>query len=467
MLSKSLCRPMMVAFALLLILSCSRNPKAPSDDIDGIIDQAGELPEPRVYVEDDTLSVQEELVNVGTNVETWVCREIRRSIGEAPEEFPIFSPNADVIWPGAALQGASITSPTPDRIIAKRGTGKVVINNITGTFHSSESVPEVTISNILGAANKIIADQPDKFPANLAISIERVRTKEEFALRLQANASFFGLFSSSASFNFDENDVYSRFLVTLNQAFYALIFERPPRVQDFFHPDVTPGDLAPFIGPNNPPAYISSVTYGRIFYLLIESTEDWRSMSGSISADFLFGGASGSFKHISELKNLRVQAFAFGGDKDEALNAVLGGLSNLQSFLTSLKAGAQIRSALPLSYVLRSVRSDKVVKNGLATEYVIKDCAPQFSNGITITHRGNRSWRPSVIIDGVNYSPEYQKFTCVPTIRTNPDTLWLWQGSYYYGRYFPYLVYRGKSYEVLSSIAGQNGIREEGNAVCR
>lgn len=345
-----------------------------------MVQSAGELPDPQIYNNCDTLKVWEEPRNISGNVEIWICREIRRNVAEAPEQYPIFSPNADVIWPGAALQGGSISCPTPDRIIAKRGSGNVIISNLTGTFHSSEFIPEVRMSTVFDAANKIIASQPENFPANMFISIERIKTKEELALSLHANSSFFGLFSASASFDYNEDDTYTRFLVTLNQSFYTLLFERPSRIDDFFAADVTAEDLKPFVGEGNPPVYISSVNYGRIFYLLIESTEEANSMSGAISLDFLFGGVGGSYKHVYQLKNLRIQAFALGGDKDQALSAVFGGLGQLQSFLQSLKAGGQIKSAMPLSYVVRSVRSDKLVKNGVATEYVIREATPTGNN---------------------------------------------------------------------------------------
>ena len=43
-------------------------------------------------------------------------------------------------------------------------------------------------------------------------------------------------------------------------------------------------DLAPYMGPGNPPTYISSVTYGRRFVLLIESTSSTTEMKASIRA---------------------------------------------------------------------------------------------------------------------------------------------------------------------------------------
>jgi len=256
-------------FVAIFFACTDDGPTGPSPDTIGdLILKAGELPDPETHpIIQDTVGVIEKLIGN----EMWSCSDIEINAAEAPERFPSFDPGAEVIWPGAALQGRSIQSPVPDRIVAKRSSGTVIINNITGAEVSSIHVGEVTHSNIINAANEIIRNQPQSFPANLQIGIEHVRSSEELALKLRANASFFSLFSASSKFEVSKDEQVSSFLVTLNQSFYTLVFERPSSIRDFFHEEVTVDDLRAFVGENNPPVYISSVTYGRVFYLLIES----------------------------------------------------------------------------------------------------------------------------------------------------------------------------------------------------
>jgi len=432
--------------------------------IEELIVQAGELPDPETHpLIEETFDYQEQRGD-----ELWLCKKTKIDAAEAPDKFPFFDPIAEVIWPGAALQGRSITSPTPERIIAKRSSGTVLINNITGASVSSVNVDEVTQSKVLNAANEIIRNQPTAFPADLFISITEVRSNDELAWKLKANSSFFGLFKASSKFEISKRDEVKSFFVSLNQSFYTLIFERPPKISDFFHKDVTPKDLEPFVGKNNPPVYVSSVTYGRVFYLLIESVEEADTIKASLGASFIFGGFKGNVKHVSQLKSLSVQAFALGGDANEALNSVIGGIQNLDSFIESLRKGGVISTGKPLSYSIRSVRSDKLVSNSVATKFEVTDCTSSGFPGVLVTNRLQHTQIPRIAtfkIDGVGYKLEEAKSICVKRIKMNPDTLWLQVvGGFGAIGLKPILVNSGRGYEVRSIIAAENNLFDVGSA---
>ncbi len=359
----------------LIVIGCNKRsplePEVSGSTITQLVARAGELPESRDQ-SSETIGTPED--SLDSNGQAWSCVTTRHYVAEASGEFPKFDPNTEVIWPGAALQGATITSPTPERVVAPRGGGTVILNNITGASISSVTVPEVTHATIINGANAIIAAQPSAFPARFTLRADQVRHSSELAVKLNANASFFGLFNSSASFGFDERDSYNRFLVQLNQSFYTLVFERPSSIDGFFAPSVTAADLDPFVGPGNPPVYVSSVTYGRVFYLLVESTDDAKTVEASVNASFLGIDGGGSTKHVSQLASVRIRAYALGGEAKAAFDAVRGGAASLDAFLDALKAGNDIATAVPLSYVVRSVLSDRLVRNAIAHDYTTRTC---------------------------------------------------------------------------------------------
>src|SRR5882672_12863228 len=98
--------------AVLLASSCGhKHVTQPATDIPTLIDRAGEVPDPDVYHDDSSTAEHDSTING----EHWVCTVKTHHIAEAPLEFPKFDPNAEVIWPGAALQGGTISSPTPGR----------------------------------------------------------------------------------------------------------------------------------------------------------------------------------------------------------------------------------------------------------------------------------------------------------------------------------------------------------------
>jgi len=330
---------------------------------------------PPDYQNVQIIGQSQETLNIDGHLEVWNCIEFECDEAYSYEQYVLLRPNTDVIWPGAALQGNSIRKSSPNPITAKRGPGAIVINNITGTSFSSKEIPEMKLSAVVAAQNEIISAQSSSFPAFFSIGIQKVRAREELQLNMQASASFF-FASAAASFDLTEKEEVSRFLVTLHQSFYTMIFERPSRPSDFWSSDVTADELATYVKPGNPPVYISQVNYGRIFYLLIESTSSSSELAAAISADFIYGDVSASVHHVKDCKNLKIQAFAIGGNQEEAITSIFSGLTSLQSFLNSLKAGNQINLAVPLSYSVRTVNEDKLVRNGFATHYTYTECEP-------------------------------------------------------------------------------------------
>ncbi|MCB0835231.1 MAG: thiol-activated cytolysin family protein [Bacteroidetes bacterium] len=326
----------------------------------------------------DSYSYEETLISEDTilqNGERWICQTREISATNNPSDFLVIGGAAgEYIWPFSLVQGNTITSPSPERIPVRRGAGELIIDNLTGTNVSSVLIDETTHSNVIEAANEIISNQSNNFPAKLNLNILKVRSQEELAWKLGLNAKFFRFFSAESNFEMSKDQNVNTFIVELKQSYYTLFTERPSKLEDFFHPEVTTKDLEPFIANDNPPAYVSSVTYGRIFYLLIESVEESASIEASLNASFAYGGFDGSGKHVSDLKSLKIQAFVYGGEKDAATEAIKAGPAQLDKFLTELNNGATITSGVPLSYTIRSVKTDKLLKNGIATEYELQNC---------------------------------------------------------------------------------------------
>jgi len=166
--------------------------------------------------------------------------------------------------------------------------------------------------------------------------------------------------------------------VKLFQSFYTMSFDMPRNYDDVFHPSVTPDDLAKYVGPGNPACYISDVTYGRIFYMVIESSSSKSEMDLAISGSFNGVGADVdgdlAVNQMKKLKNLNISVFAYGGKSRETIEAI--GETNLDNLKTILSEASDIRSGKALSYVVKSVYDNKIVATQLATKYDVTNCIP-------------------------------------------------------------------------------------------
>ncbi len=370
----------LLALTLTLLTGCSGdNPADPggsnnTQGFDAVISSGGEFTP--VTPSNDTLSVDSSLQEV-VGGEDFFCTTVRVSATEAPGDFPLFDPNADLIFPGNLLQGATLEAATPSPIPVKRGPGTIVMTLNNGADSVSRFVNEISLSSVFNAQNQIISENPGAIPARFAFTFEQVNSREQLALAL--DVSFSNLATSvSAQLAFSSDREYNRFMVKLDQSFFTMAYQLPTTKEEIFAPEVTPERLSQFISDGNPAAFISSVTYGRKFYLLIESTSSKLDMEASINASFGAAVAQGSIgasaKYVSTLSNIRIKAYALGGEAGAALGAITTDFESLKTFLAQ---GATLNTGLPLSYVVRSLsRPDKIVKVKVATEYDLQNCIP-------------------------------------------------------------------------------------------
>lgn len=353
------------------------------DNYDQVIDAGGPPEEPPAP---STEVLGEALADETQNGELWRCTSRTLKVGYSTggqNGFPQFNPNASVIYPGSLLQGKSLNKATPDVVAVERAGGTISIDILDGSATSFFEVEQVTKSSITNASNAIIAGSTGTIPANMEFSYEKIQSKEQMAAALKVDYhNAFAEIEGKLSFSSDKE--YSRTIVNLTQSYYTMSYDIPTSLDRVFAPSVTPSDLAKYVGPGNPATYISDVTYGRIYMLLIETTSSESEMDAAVNASFngvvAGGGVEAEASKLSSLQNLKVKLFAFGGEASSTL-LTIGNAGDLQTLTELLAEGTDIRTGKPISYVVRSVYNNQIVKVGLNTEYDVVDCQPLNPNG--------------------------------------------------------------------------------------
>jgi thiol-activated cytolysin len=369
---------MLAAAVMALLPACSSDDETIAPDLttfNEVIDSGGtyEIVEPVSNIEAVGTPAEEELPD-GTII---VCAAERHSIVDAPLDYATFDPNAELIYPGSLLQGNSLGGATPNPISVDRAGGTVTINLLNGSTAVSRTVDEVRYDTVIQAMNDIIADNNGVLPAQFTYQSAEVQSREQMALRMGVNVNTLTS-DVNARLSINTDTSYSSFLVELNQRYFTMVFNMPTAVDGLFADSVTPADLARFVSDGNPATYISSVTYGRRFYLLIESTESVADMQASISAsyDAALAGGSGELegRDFSTLQNVNVKVFALGGDHQLALAAFNGDVDAVAAFLTE---GGEIDTGVPMSYTVRNVKDNSTVAIKVATDYEVRNCLVQ------------------------------------------------------------------------------------------
>lgn len=375
-------------FLLVLLGSgCKDDPTDPMeiDDLTSfrdVVDEGGGFADPV----QERMTSDPEVYSEDRDGVIWECTTETVSVKEGAggdSGFPLFSPNSNVIYPGNMLQGKSLDQATPDIIAVKRAGGTISTDVADGNIQSSFSVDEIKKSTVTDAINNIIAGSTGVLPANFSLTVKNIQSREQFALELglDVNSTFVDV---ESKLNYESNSSKNTFMVNLSQSFYTMSFDIPNSLDELFDPSVTPEDLARYIGPNNPATYISDVTYGRIFYMLISSSSSRTEIDAAINASFngvtTDVDANVETNYMSSLKNLTVNVFAYGGESSTSFLTIdVGG--DLGKLAELLGKSSIIEAGKPISYVVRSVYNNQIVSTQLATQYDVTNCKPGGANG--------------------------------------------------------------------------------------
>jgi len=372
--------------------SCDKDPVLPDDGPDinpgggsdgnnsltfnSVVETGGTIPAPTL----SNISTPGESYEEVIGNTTWECTTETVSIETGAGGnggFPMFSPNSNVIYPGNLIQGKSLGQGTPDVIAVDRAGGTISTDVVDGNIASTFEVDEISKSSVTDAINNIIANSTGILPANFSLSIENIQSKEEFALSvgLDVNTTFNDF---AADINYNSETEKNTFIVNLTQSFYTMSYDIPTSLDDIFAPSVTPEDLAKYVGEGNPATYISDVTYGRIYYMLIESSSSVQEMDAKINNSFngvaVDVDAEIETSYLNELSELKISVFAYGGESSSTFPTT--GTTNISDLADLLGEGSIIEAGKPLSYVVRSVYDNQIVSTQLATSYDVTNCEP-------------------------------------------------------------------------------------------
>lgn len=203
--------------------------------------------------------------------------KIKRSVQvEGCEYTDIFQHGlpVDVVWPGNIIDLASAQSYNPQEITqlqALRAPGRVSMAVVNGQSDLVEEVKTFEKSSVYEALNKLVGKNKKGLPADITFTSHLVHSTSEMAYFMGITQQEFDqkYKSTFAAVRWQENTY--KVLVQLRQVFFTLVFDDPsPRASSLFSPELTVERFKAINKSSAPLGYISSVSYGRSFVMLIE-----------------------------------------------------------------------------------------------------------------------------------------------------------------------------------------------------
>ena len=294
-------------------------------------------------------------------------------------DFAVLDPSLTILWPGSFIQGKSIRGRggfTAIPYIAKRQPGRISLQVTSGEKSVGtageglwyEEVQEMRESEVNQAQSRLIRHwQESGAPASTSYTMQIIHSPEEamIASGIDLDKSG-GKLKTFLSTGFDKKK--SHVLVKLYQRFYTFSYEDPEGGgKGAFMSTIEQSDLAPYTGAGNPICYVSSVSYGRAYYFLYESSESSYDLLDALSAGFK-----------SFLDERRVESYVIKGvrvrmlEQGSSTNAGQGTEISPEKVFKLLEEGAQPSSkdvGVPISFTLKHLYDGQPVRMSNSLNY--------------------------------------------------------------------------------------------------
>ena len=207
-------------------------------------------------------------------------------------------------------------------------------------------------------------------PASTSYTMQIVHSPEEAMIASGVDLDKSGeKLKTFLSSGFDKKK--SHVLVKLYHRFYTFGYEDPEGGgKGAFKSTIEQSDLAPYTGAGNPICYVSSVSYGRAYYFLYESSESTYDLLGALSTSFKDFQAGQPIDRSRVITESRVRMLEQGS----STNAGQGTVISPEKVFKLLEEGAQPSSkdvGVPISFTLKHLYDGQPVRmsNSLSYSY--------------------------------------------------------------------------------------------------
>jgi hypothetical protein len=318
-----------------------------------------------------------------------VCVATEYTLAKNPREIITLSPDQGILVPGVLVQGKSHVVGTLNQLrIDERAPIDLVIDDASATA-PSRTVEVPNLGTLQTGVNSLIQDaETSGFEGSSSVVFDKVTSysREQAAMGLNFSARYLG---ASAQGQLQSRTSGSETTVTASfvQRAFTITADAPPFIDEWFTGDLTQDRLNRYIdtgqmGPDNPPLYVQSVTYGRIVMVNFTSTESRERIEGFFEAGYSnkVGDLSVEVRAEYErmIRDASISVVSLGGPAEGGFQFAKEVLSpndpnsiGLEGFFAQ---DVPLTAFVPISYVLADMRTDEVAFVGETSEHEVLEC---------------------------------------------------------------------------------------------
>ncbi len=355
------------------------------DELLNLQDTGGLASERTITFEDETTSSPNQGTITGCQIKDY-------NLESNFDDVAILRPTNGIIYPGALVvgnQGLLDGSPDPFAISRNPVTlrldlpgiqenGNIVIDN-----PSANSTVQSNIDQALEWWNDNAYEEGYVNAANSSYQAATSYSSTQLSLDVGLNASW-ATGSVAAQFDYESNTERRVASIAFKQVFYTVTMDTPLSPAAVFGSDVSLPQVQAIMNSSNPPAYIASVSYGRIIMVRMETTN----MDTSINLDAVLEYSSGlnngtgevNFAYDQVLQTSSINVVTIGGNAEVATGAIASsniedGPGGLNYIITGENAVySRDNPGVPIGYSVRYLKDNSLAKMGYTTDYRVEEC---------------------------------------------------------------------------------------------
>ena len=351
--------------------------------------------------ERDVLSDSSETINNGNFIT--ICKNTEYNLKKNFEEVTILRPTNGVIWPGALVKGnQSLMDGVPEEINIERSPVTISVNLPGIGEHGVRTINNPTISSVdlaidssLQWWNNNAYEEGYVNAANSSYSVTSSYSSKQLALDVDLNAEW-ASGSVSSQFNYTTDEDKKVVMMVYKQSFYDVRFDKPVSPESVFSDQVSLSDVEALINDAVAPAYIKSVSYGRIIMFRMETINSYKSVDVEGALNYA-GGADidlnlkATYDEILETSSINL--VIIGGNAEVATEAISSPGEDAGTILQKVQGVIKGKNAVyskdnpgvPIGYTVFYLKDNSLAKLGFTTEYTAKECiASKVSNTIKV-----------------------------------------------------------------------------------
>ncbi|MEZ4387199.1 MAG: thiol-activated cytolysin family protein [Candidatus Krumholzibacteriia bacterium] len=287
--------------------------------------------------------------------------------------------NDDIVWPGNMVRGEHAHQFVYEPISAPRApfTMSISLESSSIGGELSETVDTPSLSNVRQGISNLVArvfTENTHVPAQVDFDYQQVYSQSQMNLFVGVDVTY-GAGSLESAFDWDQNTQTTKIMAKYQQIYYSIDLDTPASPRDLFADDITTAQLESAMPEGSCPLYVSSVKYGMMAIMCIETEFSEEQMDLALDAAY-HGGVdvelSFGYTAYEVLDSSSIRIIVYGGSTEgiEELNGV-------ESFMNIIGASTEFNETspgVPILYKFRHVADNTLALITLTGQYTI--CRP-------------------------------------------------------------------------------------------